>query len=733
MLASLGADTRAQPSVAQGPTYDPAWAQPTTAPSCLPYRTGAIQHAVHVGVGAIAITRALDPLAPSGYDGNDTVSTVELRRTSDLGLIWSRVLEGPPTTLAATADGRRVVIGGYGIVRSIDVASGDTEWRLEGGAQALAFDGSGVLAVSRGTSVDLVDVHGAVQRSIAISGLAPGVVYATGHDGTCDEISTDDPARAVALAFASEGTLVAAISDGSVRALGADDTRRWTPPATGHSWMPPTVAVRLEALERGRIRATYADARVVVLRAPAMRRVSSAAGDCSDAELALARRRLGAAAVGEPPNCAYVVSTDRDARGRELVLGPITRVRDASGSASLIAPTLRDTAGLLVRDEAWLFGIDGTGERWTPSDAGGRFAGELPIPGRRGWVLDVSPDGRWVAVGSRPAAPHGSEDEDGYELQVIDTRTETVLGGLSGTSSSHARFFAGGARIAVTRVHGHHRSVEILEVPSGARVRQIALADAEYGGLVAVDARRAVVIEGSHLRVVDLASGAERAIDLADGVVEVASAVVGERLAMRLYDRTTPDLSDYRIDVVDLGAPTLRVLATTAGIGRPDVQLVDDGAAVLYVDATGVARRLDVASGAVSAAGVPFAPVVGVASTRGGLLYARSESGARPLHLGATPTGTALLDWMRATDLPGASLVYELGGDVYVVGHDGHVRAMLSAADGGLVVRTVSGAFSVTPEARAAMLVREGDVLRPCDASMEPAHVPGLLEALLAP
>ncbi len=120
--------------------------------------------------------------------------------------------------------------------------------------------------------------------------------------------------------------------------------------------------------------------------------------------------------------------------------------------------------------------------------------------------------------------------------------------------------------------------------------------------------------------------------------------------------------------------------------------------------------------------------------TREGLLHARLDPvGADSLYLDATPTGTTLLDWARATDLAGVALVYELSGDSYVVGHDGRLRATLTATDGGLIVRTASGAFSATTEARAAMLVRDGDRMRACDASMDGAHVPGLLEALLAP
>lgn len=730
-LASWSAG--AQPPASPGsPVLDPAWLGAAPPLTCLPYRTGAIQHVVHAGSDFIALTHDLDPLAPTGYDGADTVHTVELRRTRDLSLVWSRVLGAPTTALAASDDGSRIVVGGYDFVVSIDAASATIAWQLPGLAAALAFGPAGEVAVSRGTSVDVVAADGSVQRTIAISGLTPEIEYAMDYDGDCHEIYTHTEARASTLVFAHDGTLVAGVSDGSVRALGPDDARRWAPPAPAHEWLPPVGVADLEPLASSGVRATYRDGHVVSIRTPRMTVASRGTSDCSAEDLALARHRLGASAVGEPPNCANVRDVDTVGR-RDLVLGPITRAHDASGQTRLVAPTL-DDVGVLVGDEAWLFAIDGTGERWALGDGGGRYAGALPIPGSRGFVMDVSEDGRYVAVGTPDPQPHGHETLRGSQLRVIDTRTETALTAFDGAISARARFLPGGQRIAIERWHLGRRSVEVRELPSGARVRHIELADAEYAGLVDVDATRVAVAEGPHLRIVSLADGAERAIDLPDGVIEAAS-WVGDRLAMRIYDRTTPDLADYRIDVVDLSTPSLRVVATTIGSNGHDVQLVEGGAAAIYVDPSSVARRLDVASGAVTVlAGVPAAGVGGVHATRAGLVHTRVGSiGVDVLYVGATATGTTPLDWARATEVPSGAIVYELSGDAYVVGSDGHTRATITATDRGLVVRTVAGVFSTTTDARDALLVRDGAQLRSCDATMETAHVPGLLEALLAP
>ncbi len=589
LLALLAShDVSAQPPSARVRTLDPAWLAAAPALTCVPHRTGAILHAVHVGSELVALSRDLDPLRPTGYDGMDTVYTVELRRTRDLSLVWSRVLDGTATSLAASADGSRLAIGGYDFVLSIEVASGATEWRLSGAAHALAFGPAGELAISRGTTVDVVRPDGTARRSIAISGSAPEVIHAMRLDGECDEIYRETEARASALVFASDGTLVAGVSDGSVRALRTDDARRWTPPAPERAEQPRVGVVHLEALAGSGARATFGDGRVVTIRTPRMVASATGASECSASELALARRRLGDAAAGEPPSCAYVVGVDTIG-GRELVRGPITRAHDAAGQTRLVAPTLHTTAGLLVGDEAWLFGIDGTGERWALGDAGGRFVGGLPIPGSRGFVMDVSEDGHYVAVGTPDTQPHGHETYAGSQLRVIDTRSEAALTAFDGAISARARFLPGGRRIAIERSRDGHRSVEVREVPTGVLVRRIELADAEYGGLVGVDATRVAVAEGPHLRVVNLADGAERATDLPDGVVEAAS-WVGDRLAMRIYDRTTPDVMDHRIDVVDLAAASVRVLATTPGSNGHDVQLVEGGAAAIYVDQTGVAR-----------------------------------------------------------------------------------------------------------------------------------------------
>lgn len=711
--------------------FDPAMLVAPTGPRCVPYATGAIQHAVHVGADTIALTRSLDPLVATGYEGMDDVRVLELRRTSDLGLVWSRVLDAPATALAASRDGRRIAIGTYTDTRVVEVSAATTAFASAGTAYGLAFGPAGELAIARGTSVDVLDASGSVLRSIAITGSAPTVIHAMDLDGDCHEIFDDTEARAEVLAFASDGTLVASVSDGSVRALIGDDAQRWLRPFE-RSWGYRSTAVSLEPLTGGNVRATYGDGFTVTLRAPAMTASAPHEATCSASERAIATQRLGEAASAEPVTCAYVRSVDADDGGRRLSVGPVALVRTESGRSLLAAPTLHTDAGLLVGDEAWLFGIDGTVERWALGGGGGRFVGALPIAGATAPVLDVSDDGRWVAVGWRELAPHGSETYDGYTIHVVDTRTESIASGLT-VFGARARFVPGTARVALELFAGGRRAVEIRELPGGARVRRVELAASEYGGLVAVDADRLVVAEGPHVRVVSVADGSERTIDLPPCAIEAAS-LSGDRLAMRVYDQTTTEIGHHRVEVLDLSGSAITSTARIAGASGHDVAITPDGSAAVYVAADGTAQRVELASGEVAPLGGVPTGLAGVAPTAHGWLVAQRDVAGASITLGsAAPSETRVLDWTRAADHAGAAIVYELGGAAYVIGHDGRTRGTLHAVDGGLVVRAVSGAFSTTPGARAALLVRDGDAMHGCDATMEPQHQPGLLEALLAP
>lgn len=713
---------------AQPPRLDPAWLAPAAGPTCVPYQTGAIQHAVRVDAGTIALSRDLDPLLPSGYDSSDGVRVVELRRTSDLSLVWARVLPSPITVLAATRDGRRVAVGTYEGTTAFDVAAGTVAFERAGQAFALASAPDGGLAISHGTSVDVLDASGALSRTVTISGEAPTVIHAMMLDGECQTIYTSTEARATTLAFTPDGTLLAGASDGSVRVLAADDSLLWTrPPSRAPGYREEVVA--LEPLDAHAVRAVYSDAYEVTLRLPAMHAAGAHATSCSASELRIATERLGEAASAEPPSCAAARSVDVDASGRHLFVAGVTRVHAASGRSLLVAPTLHTEAGLLVGDEAWLFGIDGTGERWSLGAHGGRFAGALPIPGHRGAVLDVSADGRWVAIGTALAETYGSETSDGYALRVIDTRTEAPLAALDATGL-RARFVPGTSRVALELADHGRRAIEIRELPSGARVRRIELASAEYGGLMAADARYVVAAEDAHIRVVRIDDGSERTIDLPPCAAENAS-LVGDRLALRVYDRTTTEIGGYRIELLDLSGPTLVSLASASGASGHDVELVEGGRAVVYAAADGIAMRLDASSGAASPiAGVP-AGVSGLHATTAGWLVARHATYSPVLVLDGVATSTTLLDWVGADDHAGAVVAYELGGGAYVIGHDGHTRATIHAIDGGVVVRTVGGAFSATSDARSALRVLDGSMLASCGTTMEPRHVPGLLEALV--
>lgn len=722
------ASVLARGAAAQPARLDPAWLAPGAAPTCVPYGTGAIQHAVRLGQEAIAMTRTLDPLLPTGYDSSDDLRVLEVRRTSDLSLIWARALGSPANALVASRDGRRLAVGTYEETTVLDTTTATVAFEHAGEAYALALAPDGSVAISHGTTVDVLDASGALERTVSITGSAPTVIHAMMLDGECRTIDSMTEARATTLAFTESGTLLAGASDGSVRVIEADDALRWTRPGgRDHGYRAEVVAFEPSGADA--VRATYSDAFAVTLRLRTMRASGMVEASCSAAERAIAMSLLGPAAEAEPPTCAYATSLHVDAAGRHLWVAPVTRVHAASGRSLLLAPTLHTEAGLLVGDEAWLFGIDGTAERWSLGARGGTFAGAVPIPGRVGAVLDVSEDGRYVAIGTSPLEAHGSETEDGYALRVIDTRAEAPLPALDAVGV-RARFIRGTSRVALERIDHGRRAVEIREVPSGARVRRIELGSAEYGGLVAADARWAVVAEDARVRVIGIDDGSERTLELPPCAIEAAS-LVGDRLAMRVYDRRTSGIGGHRIEVIDLSGPSLASLVRVDGASGHDVSIVEDGAAAVYASADGTATRIDLASGsAAPIAGLP-AGVVGLLSAPRGWLIAHRGAVAPTLALGDTETGTTLLDWTRAADHPGAAVVYELGGHAYVVGHDGRTRATIDALDGGLVVRTIAGTFSATSDARAALSVLDHGSLRACDASMESQHVPGLLEALV--
>jgi hypothetical protein len=200
---------------------------------------------------------------------------------------------------------------------------------------------------------------------------------------------------------------------------------------------------------------------------------------------------------------------------------------------------------------------------------------------------------------------------------------------------------------------------------------------------------------------------------------------------MRVYDRTTSTIGLHRIEAIDLSGSALRTIATVSGADGHDVAIAASGASATYVTRAGVVSELDLVRGTSTAvAGLP-AGVSGATPTPGGWLTARRNAVTSEVFVGEHATGTTLLDWTRAADHAGAAIVYELGGTAFVIGHDGRTRAVIEVLDEGLVVRTPSGAFSVTPEARASLRVPTGDTLSPCDGTREAQHLPGLLEALL--
>lgn len=706
VLLALTSCAEPAPAEAQPASFDPRLASPRIAGACEVLASGGLQHATPVGPDALAVAHALEPRGPEGYDSDSRLLTLKVLERPSLAPRWRRVIGGPIYAVAASPDGTRVAVGTAQATLLFDARDGRELARIDGASWALAFGPSGALARATEGRVTLHDGPALAQvAEHAITGSAPTVIHAMMTDGTCEERQAESPARVTALALGEGGAVYAGVSDGSVRALGT--SRRFDLPGArpqrGYATPPILLAARGRALV-----SVWGDGSVVTLDARTLARRRVVPGECSAAE----RARVG-------PDCdgsALVAALEGD---RVATPG---RVRTLDGRAVASMPTLHGQSVAVASDELWLFGIGGTAERWSLA-GGGRFLGYLPIPGRTGWVRDVSHDGRYVAIvtPAEPAPRPQLDRRERYSVRVLDTRTERELAALRRTGLS-ARFLTGGL-VALQTL----RAIEIVEVATGRRVRAVPLASYEYAGIVEAAGDRLVLAETSgRARVVDARSGAIVEIDFGAGTVTRAR-LDGDRLALLVLEappRFSGQPGGHRVEVFSLAGRGGARIRRVDGVGQDALEL--SGSELVFVR-DGAATRLDLSSG--REAPLPGAPERTRSVARIGHDWLLSPQGAGPMLRAGRPFGPPALHIVRVQPLAHATLLYELGGAVYVVDATGTTRGSIDSVDGGFVVSSAAGHFSASQEARGALAARHGPMLRACDPSAGRA---GLLEALLA-
>lgn len=690
---------------AQPRPFDPGLVSPRLAGACEAFGSGGLDHAAAVGADAIAFAHTLEPRGPAGYATDGSVRTVEVRELSSFALRWRRVVSAPIYAIAASPDGSHVAVGTASETLVLDARDGRELARVDGQSLVLAFGSSGTLARGAG-SVVTVHAPGSYARlhEHAITGTAPTVVHAMMLDGTCVESQEQTAAHVTALAVGADDAVYAGASDGSVRALGT--TRRFDLPDAQARYGYATSAILLAPRARS-IVSVWGDGRVVTLDAQTLRARAQLRGECSAAD----RSRVGR-------DCQGAALTATIAGDRIATPG---RVRTLSGRSLAAMATHASESIFLAGEQLWLFGIDGTAERWS-LDGGGRFLGYLPIPGRNGWVRDVSADGRYVAlVGPRDPQPLRQLDRgEVFHVRVWDTRTERELAPLS-RAGVKALFLEGG-RVAIQG----ERRVEVLEVPSGRSVRAVSFGASEYAGLVAASGDRLVLMEDpGHARVVHAGTGAS--IDVGFGGGTVTNAVIeGDTLALLVFE-APPQWNGqpaHRLEVFSLAGAGAARLHRVDGVSEGAIEL--EGSSIVFVHA-GVATRLDVASGRrESLAGAP-ATVRWLG--RSGSEWIFAPSGGRPLLRAGAPFGPPALHIVRAQSLAHVTLLYDIGGAVYVVDRAGLTRGSIDSIDGGFVASSAAGHVSASPIALGALAVRDGSMVRACDPS---THRPALVEALLS-
>jgi hypothetical protein len=697
----------------------------TPARACGAWGSGNFEAVVRVSPSLVAILHTLEPLGPHGYDGMDQVHVLELREVPSLALRLRRVVDPYPITMAASADGSLVAVASHSGTTLFATSDGSVVAALAGPAYALAFASSGELAISHGESVDVLDASThTVSRTIAITGGAPTVIHAMRMDGECDEIFETTGARASVLTYVGDA-LFAGVSDGSVRRLEADDSVRFTrdDAQQGRGYARETVAMLPAAHDH--VRAIWSDGVETDVDARTLTLTARRASACTAAELrSLAGRDVEVTAEACPQVARVIVDG-----ARTLFLGGAARVRGPGGASLLSVPTLHTQGAILAGDEAWLFGNDGTTERW-PLGGTSRFLGGVPVEGRVGYVVEVSSSGRFVVTGLGALTPWSNE-QTVVTLHVWDTHEERERTDL-GARGHVARFIDGDRRIAIDLDDGHRRAVEVREVSDGSVVRRVTLGTYEYGGLFAADETRIVIAEDARVRVVSIADGSERAFELAPCALERAE-LRGNRLALLVYDRVTGDILDHRVEVLDLSGDAITAVAHADDPFDAGLAFLPGSDRVAYVARGGVATVLDVATGARGPLEAVPDPTgyVGLVGGEWLALHDSPTGGRRGLLRGA-PAGPPVLSLQRVSDRERSAILYELGGAAYVIGHDGRTRASLHALDDGLVIEAVDGTFAVMGDARRSLAPREGEMLVACDARFEDLHRPGLLESLLA-
>ena len=708
--AASSAASSSSSSSASSSAEDPSPSQPplpAVAAACEAFASAWLEHGARLGDDAVVWAHRYDPRGPEGYAPSADVHTVEVRSLPGFEPRWRRVMPSYVVTMAVSPDASRIAVATSTESLVLDARDGAVLARIEGSATAIALGADGTFARGVPGAVTVHSPPSYVEaRSHPITGTAPTVIHAMRTDGECDEIHDETAAMAGALAMAEDGTVFAGISDGSVRTFGATE-RRFDLPGARAGRDYATQAILLVPRSPSELVTVWGDGRVVILDRRTLRPRASLPGTCSAAEAARFR-----VATGRVCGNARCTAVDGD---RVATPG---RVRTLSGAELFMAQTLHENGVILVGDRLFDLGNGGTVEEWRLD---GRFVGHLPLPGRSGWVRDVSPEGRYVALAfATRALPLERVDDAGTQVRIWDTTEERELEALR-RPGPFARF-VGADRVAL-QSPSH---IEIAELATGRVTRTIAIGTYQYAGLVGVFGSRLVVSDDAgRARVIDAHDGVTVEVSFGGGTLTGAR-LEGDLLAALIFE-APPSWNGspaHRLELFSLEGGRARRLHRIDGVS--DGSLVLDEDAAFFVRG-GVATRIDLATGEET-------PIRGIALPirwlgRIGGEWVVADALGTHLSRRGRPYGPPVLSIARIDERPDATLLYETNGLAYVVGPDGEARGSVDAMDGGFVVRSGGGHAASAPIASAALASRRGELLVECDA---PARLPRLLERLVA-
>jgi hypothetical protein len=709
-VAGEGAAISTAPSTASPPRLEVA---------CEAFGSGWLEHGVRLGDDALVWAHRYTPRGPDGYAPSADVETVEVRALPGLELRWRRIMPGHVGALAVSPDAARVAVATHLETLVLDARDGAVTARIEGGTHAVAVAADGTLAraVAGSITVHAPPSYGVI-RAHAITGTAPTVIHAMRVDGMCDEIHDQTAATAGALAIAPDATVFAGISDGSVRAFGARGELRFDLPGARSGPDYATQATLLAPRSSTELVTVWGDGQVVVLDPRTLRPRARVVGACSAGE-----RARFSVETGRTCGNARFAALDGD---RVATPG---RVRTLSGAPIFFAQTLHENGVVLVGERLFDLGNSGTVEEWRLD---GTFVGHLPLAGRSGWVRDVSRDGRYVAIAtSMNALPIERADDAGAEVRVWDTREARELEALR-RPGPYARF-VGDDLVALqsdaqpSAQPAGQRRIDIVELATGRVTRTFPLGSYPYAGIVGVFGRRLVVsLDAGRARVIDADDGASVEVSFGGGSLTRAM-LEGDLLAAIVFE-APPSWNGspaHRLELISLAGGHARRLHRVDGVADGSLALDPDAAFFLK---DGIASRIDVATGRET-------PIPGLAPTRRwlgriGAEWVETDSLGTRLSRGGRPYGPPILSIARVDERAGATVIYGLGGVVYVIGPDGATRGSVDALDGDFVVRSVEGHVASGPIASRALASRRDGMLVACDGA---ARAPRLLERLLAP